>query len=799
MALFHDVRFALRLFVKRPGFSLVAVLTLALGIGATTSMFSVVEAVLLRPLPFPEPDRLMQVRITGRDGTDFPLPEADFHLWRAQNDTADAIAVFTSGPANVTGDGQPERLISAQVTDQFFTILGAHAEIGRALEDGDDRPGRARTAVISHALWRRRYAGRADVLGHPIVVAGSPHTIIGVMPPSFTFPRPQVDVWEVLTTDPPARRGPFYLTGLARLKRGVTIDRFRANLAVLGRTILRQYPGPGNWSLTAKPLHEATVGDVRRVLSVLLGAVAVLLLIATVNVANLLLARAATRDREIAVRGALGAARHRLVLQLVTESLVLSSIAGVVGLALSAWGTRALLAMAPDDIPRIAEVRMNLIVFAFSLGAAALCGVLFGLAPAMRASTTRLVEALKEGGRTGTAVRHRRAQQLLVVAEIALALVLSIGAGLLIRSFAALERVSPGFEQSHLLTFRLALPRSSYDGPKTRAFYTTLVERLESTPGVRSAGLTISLPPNLLQMTDAFTVEGQVLGANDTAPLGPLIFVDDRYFSTLRIPLVRGRGFTPRDAPGSSGVVVVNESLARKYFPNVDPVGRQLKIGGQERPNNPWMTIVGVVGDVKYDGLATPVDPTVYLPFLQNTNREQFVVVAAVGDPRTLAASARAIVASLDTDLPAANVKTMDQVMTESVAPPRFRTTLIAIFAAIGLALAAIGIYGVMAYAVTERTHELGVRLALGASASDVIRLVLGESIALAAIGILVGLGGALATTRLMASLLFGVTPTDATTFAGVAGVLAATALLASWIPVRRATRVDPMLALRSE
>ncbi|HEV3142237.1 MAG TPA: ABC transporter permease, partial [Vicinamibacterales bacterium] len=664
---------------------------------------------------------------------------------------------------------------------------------------GDDRPGAPKVAVISDELWRRRYGGRGDIVGQTAIIAGLPHTIVGVMPASFAFPWHDTEIWAILTMNPPSRRGPFYTTGLARLKSGATIEQLRANLNDVANQLKRQYAGPDAWRLDAKPLHDAMVGNVRRVLLVLLGAVGFLLLIATANVANLLLARAATREREMALRGALGAGGRRIVAQLLTESVVLAGAAGVGGLVLAAWGTRALLSLAPDNIPRLHEVGMNVPVLLFALGTAAVCGMLFGLAPALRARRIPLVETLKQTGRGGGAA-HRRAQQALVVAEIALALMLSIAAGLMIRSFSALGRVSPGFEPGHLLTFRTTLPSAQYDtGEKIEAFYSTMLQKIEALPGVRSAGLTVSLPPNALSMTDNFMVEGQVLPPNTSAPLGPLLFVNETYFTTLGAPLVRGRFFEPRDNKQAPEVAIINETLARQYFPGVDPVGRRIKDGGPERPNNHWMTIVGVVGDLPYDGLDARPEPAFYLPFRQARTAGQFVVVRTTAGPESLAAAVRGAVAALDPDLPISSLKTMDARITESVSPPRFRTLLVAIFAAVGLLLAAIGIYGVMAYAVTERTHELGVRLALGAAQSDVLRLVLVEAAALAGIGVALGVAGALGATRLMTALLFGVTPTDTATFAGISAVLVATALVASYIPARRAMRVDPMIALRYE
>jgi putative ABC transport system permease protein len=801
--MFSDIRFAVRLLIKRPGFSAVAILTLALGIGATTAMFTVVNAVLLSPLPFRDADRLAEVRIVGGNGAIYPLPDADFLAWRDQNHTADATAIYEPGVSTLTGGGAAEQVAATGATDRFFDVLGARPLIGRVFNPGDDNPSAPKTVVLSHAMWMRRFHGDRGVVGQTLAIGSVPHTIIGVMPASFAFPSETNELWQILTMTPPTRRGPFYTRGIARLKPGVRIEELRANLGVVTAGLKRQYPGPEGWTLDAVSLHESLVVNVKQVLWVLLGAVGFLLLIATVNVANLLLARATAREREIALRGALGAAGGRIVRQLVTESVVLAIVAGALGLAVASWGTRALLALAPEGIPRLSEVRMNVPVFLFALAAAAICGVVFGLVPALRAARTPLVETLKEGGRSGMGAGHRHAQRVLVVAEIALALVLSVGAGLMIRSLAELQRVSPGFDPGHLLTFEVSIPRAHYpDEPKVRAFYDQLVERLEALPGVRSTALTISLPPNILQVTDNFMVDGQVLPPNQSVPVGPVLMVTDSYFKTLGVPLVRGRVFDQRDEEGAAPVVIVNEALANKYYAGVDPIGRRFKIGGPERPigpNNPWMTVVGVVGDVKYSGLDAAPEPTYYMPYRQNPWRSQFVVVRGSGDPHVLANSVRSVVASLDTDVPVARVKTMDELMYASVAPPRFRTVLVTIFAVVGLLLAAIGIYGVMAYAVADRTHELGVRIALGADRAAVLRLVLGETIAIAAVGIATGLVGAVAVTRLIQSLLFGVTSTDALTFGGISALVAVTALVASYVPARRAMRVDPMIALRYE
>src|SRR5262245_33670039 len=798
--LLSDARYALRILAKRPGFSAIAVLTLALGVGATTAIFTVVYGVLLQPLPFRDANRIAHVRIEGPDSGGLVLPDTDFLAWRAQNQTADAVAAFDNSSATLTGgDGPPERVPGSKVTDRFFDVLGARPLLGRVFQDGDDKPGAPKTAVLSHALWMRRYHGDSSIVGRTIPVSAEPHIVIGSLPADFNVARGGKDSWRILATAQPPRRGPFYLSAIARLKPGVSIAELRANLAVVTAGLKRQNPGPEHWTLDAVPLQEAVVGDVRRILYVLLGAVGCLLLIATANVANLLLARSASREREMAVRGALGAARGRIIRQLMTESVVLGVVSGVVGVALAFWGSRALIALAPEGIPRLDEVGMSTPVFVFALAVASMCGLVFSVAPAIRASRTPLVETLKEGGRVAGA-SHRRVQRSLVVAEIALALMLSVGAGLMVRSFVALQHVRPGFEPSHLLTFRLSLPPTQYANAEARrGFFTRLLPRLEALPGVQAAGLTISLPPYLLAMTDNFMVEGQVVPQNQSAPLGPLVFVNETYFSTLGAPLLSGRFFTERDDDKATEVVIINDTLAKQYFPGVDPVGKRLKIGGPERPNNTWMTIAGVVGDINYSGLDAPPEPVVYLPFRQATTNNQYVAIRTSTNPRSFERAVRAVVADLDKDLPLVNLRTMDELMTEAVAPPRFRTILVSLFAVVGLLLAAIGIYGVMAYAVTERTHELGVRIALGADRGTVLRIVLGEAAWLAACGVGLGVAGALGATRLIQTLLFGVTPTDALTFAAIAMLLTATALLASYIPARRATRVDPMVALRYE
>jgi putative ABC transport system permease protein len=801
MRTLQDVRFALRLLVKRPGFAAVAILTLALGVGASTSIFSVVEAVLLRPLPFAEPDRLVQLTIRGDDGETYPLPDADFMAWREQNQSLLSLAVYDGGQTlALTGEGDAEQIVVRNVTDRFFATLGVAPLLGRTFEEGEDSPGAPKSIVLSHAFWQRRFQGDSRAIGRSVLLEGVGHTIVGVMPASFAFPERDLDGWRVLTMRPAARRGPFYSWGIGRLKTGTTVERARANLAAVADGLKRRYPGPNLWTYSLVPLQEQMVGDVRRMLYLLFGAVGFLLLIATANVANLLLARASSRTREIAVRAAIGAGRARIVAQLVIESVVLGVLSGLAGLLIASWGTRALLAIAPGGIPRLGEVRLNATVFAFAVGIASLCGVLFGLAPALRVAGLPLVEGLKEGGRSGAGVSHRRTQRALVVCEIALALMLSIGAGLMIRSMAALTSVSPGFAPTQLVTFRLTLPGRRYDTPrKITALYDALRARLEADPAIRSVGSSTSLPPDVNTMTDNFVAEGMQIAPNQSAPVAPLVFVDEHYFNTLGVPMVAGRVFDERDVPDGPLVAIVNETLAKRYFPGGHAVGRRLKQGGAERPNNPWMEIVGVVGDIKYSGLDAPSEPAVYLADRQQPFSRRFVMVRTAADPRSALNAIRAAVSALDRDVPVGRLYTIDQLMNESVAAPRFRTTLVTVFAILGVVLAAIGIYGVMAYTVSERARELGVRVALGATTGDVMRMVLAESFALAVAGVVLGVAGAAAATRLMTAMLFGVTPTDPATFAWTAGILIAIALAGSYVPARRATRVDPIAALRSE
>jgi putative ABC transport system permease protein len=803
--LWQDLRYGVRMLARSPGFAAVAVLALALGIGANSAIFSVVSGVLLRPLPYPGAERLTFVSRHHSRST-FPsgnLCLADYVDWRAGNRAFEDPVVFTRATFDLTGTSAPEQVSGATVTAGFFSALRARPLLGRVFRAGEDGPARERLAVVSESLWRRRFGANPAVVGQAVELDGNRSTVIGVMPAAFHFPRPDSELWTNLVFDPPARRGPFFYRGLARLKPGVTPAQAQAELnAIAGRAELTD-PRISHLTFPAVPLRDAIVGDARPALLVLFGAVSLVLLIAAVNVANLLLARATTREREMAVRLGLGAGRARLLRQLLTESGLLALIGGAAGIAVAAAGIALLRAWNPGNLPRLQEVQLDARVLAFTVVVSLLSGFLFGLAPALQSSRADLAASLQEGGRGKTSSRAaRRTRALLVVSEIALSLVLLAGAALFLRSFVLLQRVEPGFRVSpgRLLTLQISASAARYRDDRTSiALYERLLERVRHLPGVEAAAVSDSLPPDREGNADTYVIAGRPLAPGELNPITSAPTVGADYFRTLGIPLVKGRFFAPRDRLDSLPVAIISEGLARRHFSGQNPLGQRIKESGPDLSGTPYMEIVGVVGNAKYLGLDSPLDAAYYQPHAQRGGQRQYLVLRTAGAAANLGPLVRREVQAVDRDAVVSRVATMEQALSDAVAQPRFRTLLLAAFAAAAVLLAALGIYGVIAYAVAQRTREIGLRMALGARRSDVVRLVVGQGAVLALAGIALGLVGAFALTRLLAKLLFAVSATDPLAFTLVSLLLAAVALAASLIPARRATRVAPHVALKYE
>jgi putative ABC transport system permease protein len=802
--LIQDIRYAIRVLLKSPGFTAVALLTLTLGIGANSAIFSVVNAVLLRPLPYEESERL--VFITERspvlEGMSVAYP--NYLDWREQNGVFDNIGVYRRVSFNLTGNGEPERLLGGEVSAELFNALKTKPALGRTFLAEEDVAGANPVVVLSYGLWQRRFGKDTDVIGQTITLNARPHTIIAVMPPDFRFPS-GVDLWVPvgLNADNPSwNRGNHPgLYAIARLKPGVTASQAHAEMDTIAARLEQQYPASNTGNrVTVTPLFNRIVGDIRPALLVLLAAVGFVLLIACANVANLLLARAAARQKEIAVRMALGASRGRLIRQLLTESMILSVTGGALGLLLAVWGTDLLVAISPDNIPRFAEIKLDNRVLGFTAGIALVTGILFGLAPALHASKLNLNEILKEGGRSATAgLRRQRVRSLLVISEVAIALVLLIGAGLLIKSFLRLQQVDPGFNPDNVLTAGIPLPRTKYlEPPKRIAFYEALFSRIAALPGVQAVGAVSELPIEGGSQT-YFIVEDRPIPPREEMPLTEYSLVSTGYFKALGLRLLKGREFDERDVRDAPFACIIDENFAEQYWPGQDPIGKRLKYGGAD-PGNPWSTVVGVVANVRYQGLDQE-SPRVqlFLPYGQATFLGASLVIRTAGDPSSLASAVRNEVLAIDADLPVFEIRTMNEVLKESVATRRLYMTLLGIFAGVAMVLAAIGLYGVMAYSVTQRTHEIGIRMALGARQRDVLRLVVGQGLVLALEGVVIGLIAAFALTRLMSSLLFAVSATDLSTFVVIALILTGVALGATFIPARRATKVDPMVALRYE
>ena len=808
--LLQDVRYGFRMLMKRPGFTVVAVLALALGIGANTAIFSVVNAVLLRPLPFKDPERLVAVWETNpqfsaetRNRNEVAL--GNFLDWRAQNQVFEQTAALTHANVNLTGVAEPERIQSVVATTNLFQTLGVQPIMGRAFLPEEEKVGSPRSVILSHGLWQRRFGSDPGLVGKTLTLNGNQTTVVGIMPPGFQLQFPislQVDMWLPMRIDPAdADRKFHYLYVLGRLKPGISLEQAQSAMSNIAAELQQQYPETNaDKSAHVVSLHKQLVGNIQSYLYVLFAAVGFVLLIACANVANLLLARVAARHKEVAIRTALGAGRLRIVRQLLTESLMLSFCGGLLGLLIAYWGIDLLVALTPPDVPRLSEIGLHGPVFGWTLLISILTGVLFGLAPAIQASKPDLNEALKEsGGRSSGGLQRSRLRSLLVVTEVALALVLLICAGLMIKSFARLQQVSPGFEPKNLLTMNISLPRQKYkEQQQANVFFNQLFQRLRAVPGVEAVGGIDPLPLSDSNSTTGFLVEGgPVLAIADRPEVGQRNITPD-YFQAMRIPVLKGRAFTDQDRENTPRALIVNEALARRYWPGEEVIGKRLGFE-DDAAKQIWWEIVGVVGNVKHERLDAEAKPEVYFPYQQSPRNFMTLVVRTSSEPSNMIATVREQVLAIDRDQPVFNIKTMEERLSKSVAQSRFLMLLLGVFSALALILAAVGIYGVMAYVVTQRTHEIGIRMALGAQSADVLRMVVGQGMMLTFIGVGIGLVAAFALTRLMASLLYGVTATDPWTFAAVALVLSAVALLASFIPARRATKVDPMVALRYE
>jgi putative ABC transport system permease protein len=803
----YDIRSGFRILTNNPGFAAVAVLTLALGIGANCVIFSFINAVLLRPLPFKDPARLVWVWETQPKLDRAPFTPADFLDYQAQNRSFEQVTTYFTQNLTLTGSGDPERLRAAIVSANFFSTLGKDAMRGRTFLPEEDQPGANRVAVMSHGLWQRRFNSDPGILGKSLTLNGVSFTVVGVMPPDFRYPTEATELWvnprQVLpelsvgsTSDVRPVRSSHWLPMIARLKPGVSVEQAQADMEAIARRLGQQYNS--NHGVRVTPLHERVVGDIRITLLFLFGAVGLVLLIACANVANLLLARAGARRREFAIRTAHGAGRLRLVRQLLTESTILALVGCGLGLLLAFAGVNLLVPLLPAEVPRLTEIGLDMRVLGFTLLVSLLTGLLFGLAPALRASDVNLAESLKEGGRAVTeGIRRNLLRSLLMLGEVALSLVILTGASLLIRSFMRLQSVDPGFNPEGLLTLQISLPSAKYGSPAQQtAFFQQMTQRIESLPGVRGVAVSNDFPLDGDMQTSTPHIDGRAeLPGEDS--LAGVHFVSHGYFEVMGATLLKGRGFTAGDVQGTLPVIIVNKTLAQRLFPNEDPLGKRIKFSSA--PEVPWKEIVGVVGDVKHEGLDATPFMEAYIPYLQTPSLAMAVAVRTESDPSALTAAVRKAVLEVDPDQPIYDIKTMSQRLSASVAPRRLSMLLFTCFAFLALVLAAVGVYGVMSYSVNRRTHEIGIRMALGARAVDVLKLVIGQVLLLTIAGVAVGLVAAFGLTRLMASMLYGVSATDPTTFLGVSVILIAVALLAGYIPARRATRVDPMIALRYE
>jgi len=800
--LLQDLRYGFRVLRKSPGFTVVAVIALALGIASTTAIFSVVDEVLLHPLPYPDSGRIVSVSQKLRsNGANASASPANYLDWAAQNHSFSYMAASRGFQGNLTGGERPERIRFTVVSGNFFALFGVNPLLGRGLLAEDEKAGNDHVVVLSYGLWKSRFGSNRSLVGHNITLNGEPYTVVGVMPADFA-PDDYGQLWMPSAwdvppypfapeKDPRPLRDSNYFEAWARLKPGVTLAQASAEMDAIARRLEKQYPDANtDIGISVVAMQDNFVSDIRPTLLLLVAAVVLVLLIGCANVANLLLARATERAKEVSIRSALGASRLRLARQLLTESILLALIGGMVGVLFAAWAVPALLTLSPPDISNFKHIGLNSEVLGFSVVVSVLSGILFGLAPAFHASRENLSGSLKEGERGSTSSRGRT-RSALVVAEVGLSLVLLISAGLIVKSFVRLMNVDPGFDSDRLLVFGVGLPPSAAPAQQD-AFYQQVQDRIEAVPGVQSAGAISRLPLSGGNSDRSFKVPG-----SDKDYSADIRVSTPDYFHTMGIPLLKGRNFTEQDAHGSIGVAVVNETLARIVFPGQDPIGKYILDFG---PAKDKLQIVGVIGNVRHEGLETDPRPEVYLPFGQAHWPSVFMVVRSkTTDPLALTSGVQNAVWRVNKDVPLSNLRTMQDVIARSVLRRRFTTLLLAIFAGLAMLLAAVGLYGVMSYTVSQRRHEIGIRMALGAQKADVLKLVVKQGMSLVTLGVALGVIVSAGTTRLMSGLLFGVSATDPLVFGGIAALLASVALAANYVPARRAAKVDPMVALRYE
>lgn len=803
--LIQDIRYAFRMMFRNPGFTFVALITLALGIGANTAIFSLVNGLLLRPLPYGNPDRIVMVwqdyrERTGRD-KEWTSPDTFFD-WRDQNHSLESISVLDAWLPTILA-GEPEQIPGATVTYNIFSVLGVSPAIGRTFVAEEDKPNGRKVVILSDGLWKRRFAADRNVIGKDILINGEKYSVIGVMPPKFEFPmEPAAQIWTPMQVDATNSCGRDCITlrSIARLKPAITLAQAKSDMNLVAQRLQQQYPEQyRNVGITLTPLQEQLTEEIRPPLLVLLAAVGLVLLITCANVANLLLVRASGRKSEIAIRSALGAGKSRLRRQLITENMLLALIGGALGIFLGVIGIDILIKLLPEDLPIIGirNVSIDLRVLVFTLGISIATGLIFGLIPLLQFNDPKLGESLKEGGRNRLGAGNHRIRSFLVVSEVAFALMLLIGAALLMKSFLRLMNVNPGFQSQNVLTMQLNLPGSRYpEREQISAFYSQLLEKLKSMPGVLKAGTTSALPLGGNYTDTSFMIEGQSVEARKDQPVWYQL-ISDEYLQTMGIRLLKGRYFTDQDNFDAPRVVIVTESFARRYFPDGNVIGKRLNFNNPQKPL--WREIVGIASDVKQFGLNKEAPIAIY--FYQGQSASPFVTLAVrtSTNPLNLASEIRSQVWSIDKNLAVSNIQTMEQVVIKTVNTPRITLSLIGAFAAAALLLAALGLYGVVSYSAAQRTNEIGIRMALGARENDVLKMVVGQGMRLAAIGVVIGLIGAYALTHLMSKLLFGVSATDPLIFVTIAGLLALIALIASYIPAYRASKIDPIIALRYE